>query len=567
MSTAGVNDHLEASLKEREASYDAAVKLLYIPMTKTYHTALTPESHPYAHCIYSSAAYALDLLESGRQDRAERAIGIVRTLLPLQDAKEDSPTFGVWPYFWEEPLARMKEPDWNYADFVGKKLVLMLKRHGERMDGELKRELAAAIERACRAIVKRDVGPSYTNIAVMGAFVTLAGGETIGRETYVEYGRNRLQRLYDFTLRLGTFVEFNSPTYTPIAIEELDHICRESSDPEANRLAGELLFRAWRMAAEHYHPRTGEWAGPHSRAYAPMLNKDGAAARWFAGIREERIDARSPRCPDTLLPYFRSEEERYFRCPIFDEDETGYQSYATTYMNESFCLGSFSKEMMWHQRRNLIAYADNGGQPAYVQLRFLKDGKDFSSAVFTGAQQRGDIVFGLNMALDYGDWHPVLDPVNGIFHAADLRIRFEIGGYTDGIEIRTEDELGYDAAAIIGEQTVRVKQLAACSDLGMPRMAISRSGQKGTLGIDYVIYEGPSRAFNLHEWSCAAWAFWFAMSDSAERPQAGSLYRDGMLSAWLDRSGKRTEIAIPARPDRISRLYRDNRVSFADEEA
>ncbi|MBD0379924.1 hypothetical protein [Paenibacillus sedimenti] len=552
MSSHSNNEHLLASLSEREASYNPAVKLLYGPMTKTYHTALKKDSYPYVHHTYSSVVYALDLLDSGLPVYSERAAEILPVILQMQDRRQDSPTYGIWPYFYEEHLDQMEAPDWNYADFIGKKLVFVLKRHGNRLNEELRQGLKEAIGYACQAIMKRDVGPGYTNIAAMGAFVTLVGGEVIGQETLVQYGRNRLQRLYDYTMRLGTFVEFNSPCYTPITIEELQHIHEEAKDSISIKLSERLLHVAWKMMAERYHPRTKEWAGPHSRSYSPML--------------ENYPDPRAHRCPEELLPYFSSEEERYFRCPIFDEEEMGYQSYATTYMHEAYCLGSFSKDMMWNQRRNLIAYVDNNGKAAYVQLRFLKDGKDFSSAVFTGVQDKSDIVFGINMALDFGDWHPVLDPVNGVFEAEDIRIRIEIGGYTEGLDRLSGDKHDYDAAVVIGGQTMRVKQLSAFSDMGEPRMAITRSEQQGTLNIDYIIYEGQRKEFDFHKWNQAAWVFLFTLSARAEELQAGSEYNDGSLYAWCEKQGRKMGIAIPVKPDRIGQLFRSNEVSFMAED-
>lgn len=545
-------EHLLASLSEREASYNPAIKLQYGPMEKTYHTALKKDSYPYVHYTYLSVVYALDLLDSGLPDYAERAADIVAVILQLQDRRIDSPTYGIWSYYYEEHLDQMEAPDWNFADFIGKKLVLLLKHHGDRLSEGLRQGLLEAIGRACQAIVKRDVGPSYTNIAAMGAFVTLVGGEVIGQETFVQYGRNRLQRLFDYTVRLGTFVEFNSPCYTPITIEELHHIHEETKDPTSVKLTERLLYIAWRMAAERYHPRTKEWAGPHSRSYSPML--------------ENYPDPRALRCPEELLPYFSSEEERNFRCPIFDEDEAGYQSYATTYMNEAYCLGSFSKDMMWNQRRNLIAYVDNHGKATYVQLRFLKDGKDFSSAVFTGVQDKSDIVYGINMALDFGDWHPVLDPVNGVFKVEDLRIRIEIGGYIEGVDCDSSNKLDFDAAVVIGDQTVRVKQLSALSDKGVPRIAISRSEQEGTLGIEYIIYEGPRKEFDFHEWNQAAWVYLFTLSERVEELQAGSEYKDGSLYAWCEKQGRRMGITIPVKPDCIGQLFRDNEASFMAED-
>lgn len=562
MSVRRNSEHLSASLLQREAAYDPCVMLLYLPMSKTYHTALKKEAHPYAHCTFSSAAYALDLLDSGQPEYMERASRILSAVLKLQDRRGNSPTFGIWPYYYEEPLDLMESPDWNYADFIGKKLVLVLKRHSEHLSEELRKELSDAIKRACHAIRKRDVGPAYTNIAAMGAFVTLVGGEVIGDESFKQYGRNRLQRLYEYTTRLGTFVEFNSPCYTPITMEELYHIREETTDPVSIMLSEQLLTIAWKMLAERCHPRTKEWAGPHSRSYSPMLNRGSAGYDLVRSVLEKSSDPQGIRCPEELLPCFDSVQERSLRCPIFNEKEMGYQNYATTYMHPAYCLGSFTKDMMWNQRRNLIAYIDNNGKAAYVQLRFLKDGKDFSSAVFTGVQDKSDIVFGINMALDFGDWHPVLDLVNGRLEAEDLRVRIEIGGCIEGVDEWAGDKLDYDAAVLIGEQTLRVKQLSALSDMGDPRMVITRSFQEGVLGIDYIIYKGPKVQFDFHQTKQTAWAFMFTLSERAEALQSGSEYHDGRLYAWCGKQEGRMSIAIPVKPDRIQELFRNNQIAF-----
>ena len=61
-------------------------------------------------------------------------------------------------------------------------------KHRERLRAELAEQIEAAISHACRAIIIRNVGPHYTNIAIMGAFVTLVGGELLQVDEYREYG-------------------------------------------------------------------------------------------------------------------------------------------------------------------------------------------------------------------------------------------------------------------------------------------------------------------------------------------------------------------------------------------
>ncbi|MBL7373529.1 hypothetical protein INQ23_29865, partial [Escherichia coli] len=73
-------------------------------------------------------------------------------------------------------------------------------------------------------IMRRDVGPAYTNISVMGARVTLAAGELMRDAKLLDYGRKRLTGLLDYTRQQGGFNEYNSPTYTMVALEEVEAI-------------------------------------------------------------------------------------------------------------------------------------------------------------------------------------------------------------------------------------------------------------------------------------------------------------------------------------------------------
>ena len=71
----------------------------------------------------------------------------------------------------------MSPPDWNWADFLGANLLQISRDHRDILDPDLLQQVDHAIVHACHAIIKRNVGPGYTNIAIMGAYVTLVAGE------------------------------------------------------------------------------------------------------------------------------------------------------------------------------------------------------------------------------------------------------------------------------------------------------------------------------------------------------------------------------------------------------
>lgn len=545
---------LAARIKESEANYDARIKLVRTPLTATYHTALKPDAHPSVYALYPSTCYAYDLLQYGGEEHIRKAAAILEVVMSCQDQDSTRATYGIWPYFYEETLDEMDRPDWNMADFHGKKLLLILKNNAQLLPQPLLSKLRNAVYHACKAIMIRDVGPHYTNIAIMGAAVTLIGGEVLGNEEFRSYGEQRLRRFHAYTTGIGTFTEYNSPCYTPIAIEELHVIYSQSSSADALEIAGQLLDIAWHMIGRHYHAATGAWGGPHSRTYRTALRP---IEREFL-TNGLAIESSGPRCPEKYRYLFDSTEERYFTEQTVLAAETGYQNYATTYQNEALTLGSFSSGSMWNQRRNLIGYVNVGdGKTVSVQLQFLKDGKDFCSAIFTGVQLRKQVLFSFNLATDNGGWHQDLDIINGRFRAEDLRIRLLIGGDTAALDIPIAQD-GVRLAAQLGETTLQVESVLDNSGYGPLSVEAERTADG--VNLDYVIASGEERDFDFHALDKAVWILILSLGEDQALP-AVTLKSDGMwVTASVCKEDDSMAITVPVFPRKTKELYRDNQI-------
>lgn len=549
---------LLASIQAKDKAYDADIKLVRVPMTKTYHTALKPDRHPFAYELYVSTCYAFDLLQCGGEENAKRAADILEVVVARQDQNPSRSTYGIWPYFDEESLDEMERPDWNMADFHGKKLVLILKHHAALLPPPLIDKLRSAVYHACQAIVIRNVGPHYTNIAIMGALVTLLGGELLGQEGIRSYGERRLRTFRDYTKAIGTFSEYNSPCYTPIAIEELHGIYAESSTAGAVADAAELLGLAWHMIAKHYHPATGAWSGPHSRTYSTQLRPNERA--FLQNALKQEVEPEDIRCPEKYRYLFASTEERYFTEPTLKADETGYQNYATTYQNERLSLGSYTSGIMWNQRRNLLGYVDSGGGHALsIQLQFLKDGKDFCSAVFTGVQSRGQALFAFNLATDNGGWHQDLDTINGRFRAADLRIRLLLGGNAANVELPTA-QTGTRFVTAIGETTLQVEAVLGRSDYGELQLQTERS--EDGLCLDYVVSTGEERDFDFHALEQAVWVFALSLGEERPLPAVEFQENESWLTASIQTDDGLAAVTVPQKPRKTGELYKENQVQL-----
>ncbi len=396
------------------------------------------------HPTCGSLDHALKLLRDADCGLHDRAAQIIEAVMSLQDVDPLSATYGTWPHYLEEPLEQMRPADLNWADFCGARLAEILVCHHQKLPGSLVPDLRVALGHASWSIFRRNVGPGYTNIAFMGATVTLAAGEVLDDPRLLDYGRRRLNRLRRHAERAGGFSEYNSPTYTLVALDECDRILALVVDPAARGDAEFLRRMLWTMIAEHYHPGTCQWAGPHSRAYGDHLFAAAAAhlsamtgvairphPRVGAGVAKPSPLARP--CPDELLERFRRLPESTFeiRRRFIRRDDDAESVYGTTWFAPEACLGSVTYASLRDQRRPLLGYWHTADDPAVcLRLRFLHDGYDFSSALVRCRQSGPRVLAGFNMLTNLGDRAHQHDPPRspGVFAAEDFRVRLQIQG-------------------------------------------------------------------------------------------------------------------------------------------
>ncbi|MEX0717524.1 MAG: hypothetical protein WD066_13105 [Planctomycetaceae bacterium] len=514
--TSAAPSRLDAGLDEflahGDAQFDPRVGLLRERFRNPGYHSRVPSGetvHPTRESLY----YAVALLQRGDADDVARAVRIVRTILPLQDADGDSPTHGVWPWLYEEPLEEMADPDLNWADFCGSSLAQVLARHSAALPGDLRDEVRAALRRAAEAIRARDVGPAYTNIAILGGGVCAAAGELLDDDDLLAYGRDRLRKVVAHTARHGSFNEYNSPPYTTVALLECERTLMLVRDP-ATRAAAESLRRtAWKIIAGSFHPGTQQWAGPHSRNSRDRLRRstvDFLRRRMGEPIalHPEMSEADPPRgheivpplpCPEHLADRFRRapdddpapERQRVRTYIAGDTPDTS--TIGTSWFAPDACLGSANRSTFWAQRRPLLGYWRTVSDPAVVfRARFLHDGRDFVSMGIRAAQRGPRVLAGIGSVAGRGDWHPSLDrPADGTFHVRDFRLRFELTG--TGVHA---EELGEGRYALVaGERRVVIHTRP--SRFAGEAVTWSVGHAMGSAHVDAICHDGPPRAFDF----------------------------------------------------------------------
>ncbi len=551
-----------------------------------YHTRLAMCT---VHGTVPALDYALALLDSGREEDLPRAFDILGNVLQYQDTNPIHPTYGIWPWFMEEPLSKMNPPDWNWADFCGRRLLLCLACHADRMPPELRGRIQSALRHACLSIFRRNVDKFYTNISIMGAMVTLCSGERFGWDDMVAYGLARLRDQWEFVRENGTFAEFNSPTYTIVAMEELTCLEGLTRNREALELVHGLLDMAWKTVAEHYHAPTGQWVGPCSRAYS-WLQRPGDSSEmpreWsaslpgaFPAMLARALDDpgfcdgdsfkaswlhADLRCPEKYRRYFRECPARDLELEFHESTSVapGRPTIARAHIEEAFALSSFARQDTWNQRRNLFGFW-GGRKPRFVNLTLLRNLYDFSSGLAVVDQKGGAALLGAAFLTDAGDTHISLDMVkDATIRAWDLRLRIELGGLLegrpalDGETIRLRD----------GGIALTIRLLGARSDGAPCTLSLGdSSGETAELEshgslyrrftdgrprwyADVVFYRGEEREIRLDALRDAWAALLVTMGADAVEGTASATCEGGIVTATAHVDGRSLSVSIPERP-------------------
>jgi hypothetical protein len=528
---------LNESLKGLHERYDPEGKMITSTLHGyNYHT--DAESGVF-HDIRSSFSYAVSLLDLGEKQYTQLAFNVIEKTISLQDQNPDSKSCGVWPYYQEEPLATKKAPiDYNWADFNAVSLLDVWMGHQEEIPEALKEIIKKSLVLAAQSIQKRNVTPSYTNIAIMGTYVTYMVSHLFDLPEMQEYAKNRMKKFYDYTLDKGGFTEYNSPTYTFTALDELYHMKMHIIEPSARQMVDSLYSIGWEMIARHYHQPTGQWAGPHSRSYSTLVSpsfyailKEGSNGKIVIGIEEKRRDVKiKHHIPEYLLNYFLS--PKYPRTEIDTFEKVLPKIIGTTYLTDKYVLSTANLSSLWIQRRPFLAYWGDVQNPKYLQVRFLHNFYDFTSVNFQSQQKEGNVLAGISFATNGGDKHPFFDRLkDGKFKAKDLRLRFEFGNVkAEDLTLPSSNNSIYNFN--INGLTFNLQLYQTIFD--QLKGHWEKGGDEKVSWVDFVIYSGAEVDFNFSEMKQAVLGFTFSMGTQGvhlptDKPEFST--KDGIINA------------------------------------
>ena len=241
--------------------YDDEASLLWNP-EGAYDEVAPPRT---IHLVPQSAWYAAGLVERGD---VERAADVFRRLCTLQYDQPGTIWHGTFARFAESEQPKPGAIEWidydpNWRQFLGTTFSLVMAQFPDALPSDVTDAMRAAIDLAIAGEPPERVPPSYSNIALMRAWLEVEHGDAERRAAAESYA-SEVVALFD---EFGAFEEYNSPTYYGIDLYALALWARHSSSDALRRDGGRIEEAVWNDVARWWHAGLVNLCGPWSRSY------------------------------------------------------------------------------------------------------------------------------------------------------------------------------------------------------------------------------------------------------------------------------------------------------------
>ncbi len=266
---------LTASVAWMDQYWDEAMGLLYSPGD------VADPRHPQpdvSHMVRESAWYALGLFLRSRPGDSQRAIRALETILSYQFDEPAKVYHGTFYRAPEEPHPPEPATEWrhydpNWREFIVTTMAILLIEYERQLPHPLIGKIDIAIRKAGEGALKRGLKATYTNIALMNAFMLCFAGDRLNEPAWVESGEAMAKEIYRLFKLHDTFEEYNSPTYYGTDLYALAAWRVYSPSPLLRHLGADLEAMLWTDIARFYHAGLHNLCGPFDRSYGMDMRR------------------------------------------------------------------------------------------------------------------------------------------------------------------------------------------------------------------------------------------------------------------------------------------------------
>jgi len=265
---------LSASSAWMDQYWDEAQGLLWSPgdVADPLHPQLGLD-----HMVRESAWYALGLFMRNAPGDVERAVRALGAILTDQFDEPGQTYHGTFRRAPEEPHPPESPVEWkdydpNWREFIITTMAILLIEHERQLPPALADKIDLAIRRAVEGTLQRELKATYTNIALMNAFMLCFAGQRLNEPAWTERGEAMAQEIHGLFRRHDAFEEFNSPTYYGPDLYALA-AWRVYGNSLLRQLGAEIEAALWTDIARFYHAGLRNLCGPFDRSYGMDMRR------------------------------------------------------------------------------------------------------------------------------------------------------------------------------------------------------------------------------------------------------------------------------------------------------
>jgi hypothetical protein len=266
---------LAASVAWMDHYWDEAMGLLRSPGD------VADPHHPQpgnGHMVRESTWYALGLFLRNGPGDVERAIRALEVILTYQFDEPDKVYHGTFYREPEElhppePPIEWRHYDPNWREFIITTIAIILLEYEHQLPRSLVGKIDIAIRKAVEGALKRELKATYTNIALMNAFMLCFAGDRLNEPAWTKSGEAMAKEIYRLFKLYDTFEEYNSPTYYGPDLYALAEWRVYGCTPRLRQLGAELEALLWTDIARFYHAGLRNLCGPFDRSYGMDMRR------------------------------------------------------------------------------------------------------------------------------------------------------------------------------------------------------------------------------------------------------------------------------------------------------
>ena len=293
----------ELSTAWADPFWDEASGLLWYPgYESTAHGARRR-----SHLVRDTIWYVTGLFLRRQGSDVFRALHAIEAVLDHQIDAPDQPYHGTFARSPEEPLPRPGAREWrdydpNWREFIITPLQILLVEYEGLLPKRIVERIDAATRLAVAGALARPLPATYTNIALMHAFMLCAAGERLNEPAWFARGEEMAQAIYDLFRPNQAFEEYNSPTYYGVDLYALA-LWRAYGSSVLRRLGAEMEGMLWTDISRYYHAGLRNLCGPFDRAYGMDMTRYAAVVGEWIWLVTGQEQAPFPDIDAAFRPY------------------------------------------------------------------------------------------------------------------------------------------------------------------------------------------------------------------------------------------------------------------------